>query len=180
MSSRQWNLAYPVLCSSSLHQALSKSNPRSVPLLLPVSTIVPILSQDSLFPLIRSSRSPARLFWNSTLIIVLGRQERKQGQLLGGHCCRSEASVASFSAAEMAVLMGGSPLPAQRVREDAAPVTSGVLCRCLQLRSQGSRFPQLGPVLTQLPWLRARTHLELCNSICLHLPLSCTCPPLQG
>lgn len=61
MSSRQWNLAYPVLCSSSLHQALSKSNPRSVPLLLPVSTIVPILSQDSLFPPYQVQQVPSQI-----------------------------------------------------------------------------------------------------------------------
>lgn len=74
--------------------------------------------------------SPARFVWNSTLIIVLSRQERKQVQLLGGDplSCGHEASVASFSRGEVEVLprKGGPPLSAQRVREAAASVTSGV------------------------------------------------------
>ena len=73
--------------------------------------------------------SPARFFWNSTLIIVLSRQERKQVLLLGGDPlpCGGEASVASFSAGEVGVLPRkcGPLLPAQRVREAAASVTSG-------------------------------------------------------
>ena len=71
------------------------------------------------FPLIRPSMSPARFFWNSTLIIVLSRQERKQVLLLGGDPlpCGGEASVASFSAGEVGVLPRkcGPLLPAQRV-----------------------------------------------------------------
>lgn len=53
--------------------------------------------------------------------------------------------MASFSAAEMAGLMGGSPLPAQRVREDAAPVTSGVPCRCLSAQVSGFQISPAGP-----------------------------------
>lgn len=72
------------------------------------------------------SVSPAGLFWNATLIIVLAAREgRKEGQLLEGHLlpCRDKASVASFRAAEGAILTrnGGPPLQSQRVREAAAP-----------------------------------------------------------
>lgn len=68
--------------------------------------------------------SPARLFWNLTLIIVLGNQEKEAGILLRGQLlpCRGETSVASYSTAEVAALMRKAepPLQAQRVREATA------------------------------------------------------------